>query len=87
MFVSSLVPAVYNVQIAFANRGLIPNFVNILKGHSLVGDVYIERIPIAKVDTSSDESINQFLMNMYAKKASAPKSHLNDFLTRVSTRL
>lgn len=65
------VKSVVNVQLAFHpdnNNGLKANLYNILNGHPSIGDMYIERIPMDRIDASSDESISQFLMDMYKKK-------------------
>jgi lysophosphatidic acid acyltransferase/lysophosphatidylinositol acyltransferase len=70
--------SIYNIQIAFHdknNHDMVPNFVNVLKGNSLVGDVYIERIPIDKVDTSSEETINKFLLDLYQTKDELMEYH------------
>lgn len=76
-------PSIYNIQIAFHdknNHDLVPNFANVLKGNSLIGDVYIQRIPIDKVDTSSEESINKFLLDLYQTKVSIIEQDLKQIL-------
>lgn len=49
-----------------------PAFSTILRGQSLVGDVYIERIPVDKIDTSSDDTVEKFLLDVYRQKVSNP---------------
>lgn len=46
----------------------MPNFATMLRGERLIGDVYIERIPLDTIDTSSDKAIEKFLFELYQKK-------------------
>ena len=65
------VPAIYNVQVAFTkerNHGTEPTMTSILTRRPLIGDVFIQRIGIEEVDYSSDESLTNWLNQLYQKK-------------------
>ena len=50
------------------NKGVPAKFTNVLKGRPLIGDVYIERIPIEKVNCESEEALNTYLLDLYKQK-------------------
>ena len=59
------------MQVAFNNDlnfGVPPTAKNMLCGNTMVGDLYIERIPIDKLDVSSDEAVQRFLYRVYRMK-------------------
>ncbi|RWS27348.1 1-acyl-sn-glycerol-3-phosphate acyltransferase delta-like protein, partial [Leptotrombidium deliense] len=61
-------PAMYNVQLSFRHASPSPNLTSILKGNSIHGHAYFERIPLNTIPTDSEESIAQFLYDLYQKK-------------------
>lgn len=63
--------SVFNAQLEFRTEGegvVKPTFTNILKGKPLVGHLYLQRIAMDKVPTSSDEELNKFLFGLYEEK-------------------
>ncbi|KAI1292495.1 1-acyl-sn-glycerol-3-phosphate acyltransferase delta [Halotydeus destructor] len=73
------IKAIYNIQIGFHddhNKGLSYTLATLLNGQSLVGDVYIERIPIEKIDLTSEETINEYLRSLYSEKDALMEYHI-----------
>ncbi|KAI1292496.1 1-acyl-sn-glycerol-3-phosphate acyltransferase delta [Halotydeus destructor] len=65
------IKAIYNVQVAFHvkyNKDTPCTMASVLKGRPLVGDVYVERIPIDDIDVTSETAISDYLAAMYKKK-------------------
>lgn len=60
--------AVYNIQLAFPEDQTPPTLMSILRGKALHGHLYIERIPLDKVSTESEEDIANLLLEIYKKK-------------------
>lgn len=61
--------SVFNAQLEFETEGVPkPTFTNVLRGKPLVGHLYLGRIAMDKVPTSSEEELNQFLFQLYEEK-------------------
>lgn len=65
------IKSIWNVQIAFNenkySRSML-NFYSLINQVPIIGDVYLERIAIDSIDSSSDEKLNDFLYNLYREK-------------------
>lgn len=65
------IKSIYNVQIAF-NENDFPrsklNFYSMMNQVPVLGDIYLERIAIESIDSSSDEKLSQFLNDLYRSK-------------------
>ena len=69
------IPAIYNVQVAFSsslNQEVEPNVSSLMYGQQLIGDVYLERIPIESIAQNepgdSDIALGNFLTSLYHEK-------------------
>lgn len=66
-------PAVLNVQLTFhSDEQTKPTLANLLRGKKVVAHVYIERIPMAKVEATSE-----YLQKIYREKDELQESFLN----------
>lgn len=73
IFFPYIVGAVYNIQLAFdpkLNQERDPNFISIINGHALIGDLYVKRYDMKNIDSSDDKAIEKFLFDMYMEKVS-----------------
>ncbi|RWS15252.1 1-acyl-sn-glycerol-3-phosphate acyltransferase delta-like protein [Dinothrombium tinctorium] len=66
--VKNKMPAIYNVQLTFKESSPSPTLTSVLKGNSVHGYFYVERIPMSDIPTSSEDDIAKFLYDLYKKK-------------------
>ncbi|XP_076372485.1 1-acyl-sn-glycerol-3-phosphate acyltransferase gamma-like isoform X2 [Tachypleus tridentatus] len=62
------IPAIYNVQLEFPQNCSPPTVSSILKGKRINGDMYVERIQLDDVPTSSEEDSANWLYSLYQRK-------------------
>lgn len=63
--------SIVNNQIAFSpklNGKRLPKLSTIMKGQPLVCDLYLERIDMDAIDCTNEESISDFLINLFREK-------------------
>lgn len=63
-----LVPAIYNIQVAFRKEDPPATLTNILKRQSLRGYMYIQRVPMKDIPKEDDQQISNFLLDIYKQK-------------------
>ncbi|KAI1292490.1 1-acyl-sn-glycerol-3-phosphate acyltransferase delta [Halotydeus destructor] len=64
-------PTIYNLEIAFhetLNRNTEISLKSVFRGKAIVGDVYLERITLDKLDLSNDDEIKARLLDIYQQK-------------------
>lgn len=69
--ISQVITSIYNIQLAINEdkyKRSELNFLSAFKRIPIVADVYIERIPLESIDSSSDEKLNEFLLQIFREK-------------------
>lgn len=63
-----VVPAIYNIQLAFQKNVISqPTLMSLSKGNSIHGYLYVQRLPIKNLPRETDELID-YLYDLYKKK-------------------
>lgn len=67
MVTSPLVPCVYDITICYRD-GKDPTLMDVVNAESARADMLIRRYPMEEIDTSSEEAISKWLMNLFVEK-------------------